>query len=79
MVYLTTKELAVSAEDVIVATSSILKDMQLGSEVNCRPHAICALCRIVDVCTTFSSAHLYPPCLLSLVPAFDSTRRGALF
>jgi coatomer protein complex subunit gamma len=50
MVYLTIKELAVSAEDVIMVTSSIMKDMQPNSEVIYRPNAIRALCRIIDVC-----------------------------
>jgi len=54
MVYLSIKELAVSAEDVIMVTSSIMKDMQPNSEVIYRPNSIRALCRIIDVCATFS-------------------------
>jgi coatomer subunit gamma len=54
MVYLTIKELAISAEDVIMVTSSIMKDMQPNSEVIYRPNAIRALCRIIDVCLAFS-------------------------
>jgi coatomer protein complex subunit gamma len=53
MVYLTIKELAISAEDVIMVTSSIMKDMQPNSEVIYRPNAIRALCRIIDVCLAF--------------------------
>ncbi len=49
MVYLAIKELAVTAEDVIMVTSSIMKDMQPNSEVIYRPNAIRALCRIIDV------------------------------
>jgi hypothetical protein len=52
MIYLSIKELAVSAEDVIMVTSSIMKDMQPNSEVIYRPNAIRALCRIIDVCST---------------------------
>ncbi|KAI0931383.1 hypothetical protein AcW1_001205 [Taiwanofungus camphoratus] len=48
MVYLTIKELATTAEDVIMVTSSIMKDMQPNSEVIYRPNAIRALCRIID-------------------------------
>ena len=48
-VYLTIKELATTAEDVIMVTSSIMKDMQPNSEVIYRPNAIRALCRIIDV------------------------------
>ncbi|KAF7325415.1 Coatomer subunit gamma [Mycena venus] len=47
-VYLTIKELATTAEDVIMVTSSIMKDMQPNSEVIYRPNAIRALCRIID-------------------------------
>lgn len=49
MVYLTIKELATIAEDVIMVTSSIMKDMQPNSEVIYRPNSIRALCRIIDV------------------------------
>ena len=49
MVYLAIKELATTAEDVIMVTSSIMKDMQPNSEVIYRPNAIRALCKIIDV------------------------------
>lgn len=49
MVYLAIKELATTAEDVIMVTSSIMKDMQPNSEVIYRPNSIRALCRIIDV------------------------------
>ncbi|TFK26805.1 coatomer subunit gamma [Coprinopsis marcescibilis] len=47
-VYLAIKELSTSAEDVIMVTSSIMKDMQANSDVIYRPNAIRALCRIID-------------------------------
>ena len=49
MVYLVIKELAHSAEDVIMVTSSIMKDTAVGSDVLYRANAIRALCRIIDV------------------------------
>jgi coatomer subunit gamma len=49
MVYLIIKELASSAEDVIMVTSSIMKDTSVGSDVLYRANAIRALCRIIDV------------------------------
>jgi coatomer subunit gamma len=49
MVYLAIKELATMAEDTIMVTSSIMKDMQPNSEVIYRPNAIRGLCRIIDV------------------------------
>ena len=50
MVYLVIKELANTAEDVIMVTSSIMKDTAMGSDVVYRANAIRALCRIIDVC-----------------------------
>lgn len=47
--YLAIKELSSYAEDVIIVTSSIMKDMQPNLEVIYRPNAIRALCRITDV------------------------------
>jgi len=52
MVYLVIKELASTAEDVIMVTSSIMKDTAMGSDVVYRANAIRALCRIIDVSTT---------------------------
>ncbi|BGP23873.1 coatomer subunit gamma [Rhodotorula toruloides] len=48
MVYLVIKELSGIAEDVIMVTSSIMKDMQPNLEVIYRPNAIRALCRVID-------------------------------
>ncbi|GAA5866440.1 hypothetical protein JCM3774_004684 [Rhodotorula dairenensis] len=48
MVYLVIKELSHIAEDVIMVTSSIMKDMQPNLEVIYRPNAIRALCRVID-------------------------------
>lgn len=50
MVYLVIKELAKVAEDVLMVTSSIMKDMQPNLEVIYRPNAIRAVCRVIDVC-----------------------------
>ena len=47
--YLVLKELASEADDVIMVTSSIMKDTSVGSDVIYRPNAIRALCRIIDV------------------------------
>lgn len=56
MVYLVIKELSNIAEDVIMVTSSIMKDMQPNLEVIYRPNAIRALCRIIDVSTVTLSS-----------------------
>ncbi|KAG8786888.1 coatomer subunit gamma [Serendipita sp. 405] len=47
-VYLAIKELSSAAEDVIMVTSSIMKDMQGNMDLIYRPNAIRALCRIID-------------------------------
>lgn len=49
MVYLVIKELANTAEDVIMVTSSIMKDTSVGSDVLYKANAIRTLCRIIDV------------------------------
>lgn len=50
MVYLVIKELSKDAQDVIMVTSSIMKDTAaVGSDVVYRANAIRALCRIIDV------------------------------
>ena len=49
MVHLVIKELAASAEDIIMVTATIMKDTGGGTEAVYRPNAIRALCRIIDV------------------------------
>ena len=58
MVYLIIKELANTAEDVIMVTSSIMKDTAVGSDVLYRANAIRALCRIIDVCQSLLHGRL---------------------
>ncbi|ODQ63662.1 Coatomer, gamma subunit [Nadsonia fulvescens var. elongata DSM 6958] len=48
MVYVVIKELAPIANDVIMVTSSIMKDVQGSNELIYKPNAIRALCRIID-------------------------------
>jgi coatomer protein complex subunit gamma len=55
MVHLIIKELAHSAEDIIMVTSTIMKDTGGGTDAIFRPNAIRALCRIIDVGWTSSS------------------------
>jgi coatomer protein complex subunit gamma len=44
--------LANSAEDIIMVTSTIMKDTGGGTDAIFRPNAIRALCRIIDVCAS---------------------------
>lgn len=53
MVYLVIKELSTVAEDVIMVTSSLMKDMQPTSEVMYRANAIRVLRKITDVSPSF--------------------------
>ncbi|KAI0220326.1 coatomer subunit gamma [Massospora cicadina] len=48
IIYLAIKELSSVAQDVIIITSSLTKDMQPMSEPICRPNAIRALCKIIE-------------------------------
>lgn len=53
MVYLVIKELSKDAEDVIMVTSSIMKDTAAAGNAEVyRANAIRALCRIIDVRAT---------------------------
>ena len=49
MVHLVIKELAPSAEDIIMVTSTIMKDTGGSTDAIYRPNAVRALCRIIDV------------------------------
>jgi hypothetical protein len=64
MVYLVIKELSTIAEDVIMVTSSIMKDMQPNLEVIYRPNAIRALARIIDVSAVPRSTFVLPGTLM---------------
>ena len=54
MVYLVIKELANIAENVIIVTQSLSKDVNQKSDVIYRANAIRVLCKITDVGTPFS-------------------------
>ncbi|KAI0281688.1 coatomer subunit gamma [Russula aff. rugulosa BPL654] len=72
MIYLSIKELAVSAEDVIMVTSSIMKDMQPNSEVIYRPNAIRALCRIIDPSMVQGVERFFKAAIVDRTPSISS-------
>jgi len=72
MVHLVIKELANSAEDIIMVTSTIMKDTGGGAEAIYRPNAIRALCRIIDV----SKFQREPWGLFSRIPTMCSLGLG---
>jgi hypothetical protein len=72
MVYLVIKELAGSADDVIMVTSSIMKDTSVGSDVVYRPNAIRALCRVIDASTVQAIERLVKTCIVDKNPSVAS-------
>ncbi|KAI9805375.1 MAG: coatomer subunit gamma [Piccolia ochrophora] len=72
MVYLIIKELANSAEDVIMVTSSIMKDTAVGSDVLYRANAIRALCRIIDATTVQAIERLIKTAIVDKTPSVSS-------
>ncbi|KIJ66406.1 hypothetical protein HYDPIDRAFT_86985 [Hydnomerulius pinastri MD-312] len=73
MVYLAIKELATTAEDVIMVTSSIMKDMQPNSEVIYRPNSIRALCRIIDPSMAQGVERFFKAAIVDRTPSISSS------
>ena len=55
MVYLVIKELSTTAEDVIMVTSTLTRDIQAKSDIMYRASAIRALPKIADVSVNLSN------------------------
>lgn len=72
MVYLILKELANTAEDVIMSTSIIMKDTSVGSDVLYRANAIRALCRIIDATTVQGIERLIKTAIVDKTPSVSS-------
>ncbi|ODO05191.1 coatomer subunit gamma [Cryptococcus wingfieldii CBS 7118] len=72
MVYLVIKELSKIAEDVIMVTSSIMKDMQPNLEVVYRPNAIRALARIIDAQSVQSVERFFKSALVDRSSSISS-------
>lgn len=72
MVYLVIKELASTAEDVIMVTSSIMKDTAVGSDVVYRANAIRALCRIIDGQNVQAIERLIKTAIVDKTPSVSS-------
>lgn len=72
MVYLVIKELSSVAEDVIMVTSSIMKDMQPNLEVIYRPNAIRALARIIDASSVVSVERFFKSAIVDRSPSISS-------
>ncbi|CAG8566045.1 9819_t:CDS:10 [Ambispora gerdemannii] len=72
MVYLVIKELSTIAEDVIMVTSSLMKDMQPKSEVIYRANAIRALCKIIDASMLPSVERFLKAAIIDKTPSISS-------
>lgn len=70
-VYLAIKELSGISQDVLMATSSIMKDIQNGSEL-VKPNAIRSLTAVLDESTAFSAERLLKSALVSRHPSISS-------
>ena len=72
MVYLIIKELAHTAEDVIMSTSIIMRDVTVGSEIVYKANSIRALCRIIDATTVQSIERLIKTAIVDKSPPVSS-------
>ncbi|RMD44158.1 hypothetical protein DV735_g939, partial [Chaetothyriales sp. CBS 134920] len=72
MVYLIVKELAHSAEDIIMFTAIIQRDVTVGSEVIYKANAIRALCRIIDATNVQGMERLIKTAIVDKSPAVSS-------
>jgi len=72
MMYLILKELSNSAEDIIMSTSIIMKDMTVGSEVVYKANAVRALCRIIDGTTVQSIERMIKTAIVDKSPSVSS-------
>ncbi|KAK2734920.1 coatomer subunit gamma [Myotisia sp. PD_48] len=72
MVYLILKELANTAEDVIMSTSIVMKDTSAGTDVLYRANAIRALCRIIDATTVQGIERLIKTAIVDKTPSISS-------
>lgn len=73
MVHLVIKELASSAEDVIMVTATIMKDTGGSTDSIYRPNAIRALCRIIDATTVQSIERVMKTAIVDKNPSVSSS------
>ncbi|CCH59658.1 hypothetical protein TBLA_0B08430 [Henningerozyma blattae CBS 6284] len=71
LVYLAIKELSKISQDVLMATSSIMKDVQNGSDL-IKPNAIRSLTVVLDETTAFSAERLLKSAMVSKHPTISS-------
>jgi coatomer subunit gamma len=72
MVYLIVKELASSAEDIIMFTAIIQRDLTVTSDVVYKANAIRSLCRIIDASSVQGMERLIKTAIVDKSPAVSS-------
>jgi coatomer protein complex subunit gamma len=72
IMHLILKELASSAEDIIMVTSSIMKDTAVGSDIIYRANAIRSLTRIIDGSTVQAIERLLKTAIVDKTPSVSS-------
>jgi coatomer subunit gamma len=72
MVYLIVKELASSAEDIIMFTAIIQRDLTVTSDVVYKANAIRSLCRIIDATSVQGMERLIKTAIVDKSPAVSS-------
>jgi len=72
MVYVAIKELAGSAQDIIMITSSVMKDTAVGSEIVYRANAIRALIRVIDASSVQAIERLIKTAIVDKTPSVSS-------
>lgn len=71
LVYVAIKELSGISQDVLMATSSIMKDIQNGSDM-VKPNAIKSLTYVLDESTAFSAERLLKSAIVNKHPSISS-------
>lgn len=71
LVYLTIKELSSTSQDILMVTSSIMKDIQSGDLIY-KPNAIRTLAKVLDPTTVSASERLFRNCLVDKNPIVSS-------
>lgn len=71
LVYLAIKELSATSQDILMVTSSIMKDIQSGDLIY-KPNAIRTLSKVLDPTTVSASERLFKNCLVDKNPIVSS-------
>lgn len=71
LVYLAIKELSASSQDILMVTSSIMKDIQSGDLIY-KPNAIRTLSKVLDPTTVSASERLFRNCIVDKNPIVSS-------